>query len=420
MEEFYNFWFSFDSWRSFERMDEEDPDNAECREEKRYIERKNKAQRQKLKKEDIVRVNRLVEQAFSLDPRIKKFRQEEKMAKEAKKNEKMAAQKAAEEESRLQAQKEAEEKAAQEALEKEKAAFEKKEREAAKNANRKEKKAIKRIVRDNNNFLPSDANANAIAYQLTKLDEILNACETEQLASFRSKLEEVLSLGMEALSLVLDEEHLVVQESLEASKKESADKLAKQKEASNDDSAKAPWSPKEAATLIKAVKLFPGGTLDRWTKIAEYVIEHAADEDKPKIPRTPKECIAFSKTVQKAAASDRAKLQESVQKPVSKVEIKEAPTEKIEAATVASKETSPVSASAPGTPTAMKAPANPNWNTEQQTGLENALRQFPASSFREAPNQRWVKIAEVIPGKSVKEIKARVKELVEFAKTKKK
>jgi DnaJ family protein C protein 2 len=361
----------------------------------------------------------MVEQAFSLDPRIKKFRQEEKLAKEAKKNEKLAAQKAAEEEARLKAQKEAEEKAAQEALEKEKAAQEKKEREAAKNANRKEKKAIKRIVRDNNNFLPADATAAAIAYQLTKLDEILNVYETEQLASFRSKMEEVLSLGMEALNLVLDEEHLLVQESLDAAKKESADKLAKSKEASTDDSAKAPWSPKEAATLIKAVKLFPGGTLDRWTKIAEYVIEHSADEGQPKVTRTPKECIAFSKTVQRAAAADRAKLQESVQKPVTKVEIKEQPTEKVEESATP-KETPVASPAAPESSTSMKAPANPNWNTEQQTALENALRQFPAASFREAPNQRWVKIAEVIPGKTVKEIKARVKELVEFAKTKKK
>ena len=100
VETFYNFWFDFDSWRSFERMDEEDPDSAECREEKRYIERMNKTARQKLKKEDIARVNKLVEQAFSLDPRIKLIKQEEKRAKEAKKMEKMALQKAAEEEAK--------------------------------------------------------------------------------------------------------------------------------------------------------------------------------------------------------------------------------------------------------------------------------------------------------------------------------
>lgn len=39
VEQFYDFWFSFKSWREFPHPDEEDPEQAECREHKRWIER---------------------------------------------------------------------------------------------------------------------------------------------------------------------------------------------------------------------------------------------------------------------------------------------------------------------------------------------------------------------------------------------
>ena len=35
VDKFYDFWFSFKSWREFPHPDEEDVDQAECREEKR-------------------------------------------------------------------------------------------------------------------------------------------------------------------------------------------------------------------------------------------------------------------------------------------------------------------------------------------------------------------------------------------------
>ncbi len=35
VDKFYDFWFSFKSWREFPHPDEEDVEQAECREEKR-------------------------------------------------------------------------------------------------------------------------------------------------------------------------------------------------------------------------------------------------------------------------------------------------------------------------------------------------------------------------------------------------
>lgn len=120
VENFYEFWFSFESWRTFEALDEEDASAGECREEKRWIEKKNKAQRNKLKKEDVSRVAKLVDQAFSIDPRIKKFKKEDKEAKDAKKNQKNAAQNAAKAALLIEQEKERQEKERLEALAKDK------------------------------------------------------------------------------------------------------------------------------------------------------------------------------------------------------------------------------------------------------------------------------------------------------------
>jgi DnaJ homolog subfamily C member 2 len=57
---FYHVWFNFDSWRSFEYMDEELPGDLDNREDRRYIEKKNRAERSRLKKEDNQRLLRLV------------------------------------------------------------------------------------------------------------------------------------------------------------------------------------------------------------------------------------------------------------------------------------------------------------------------------------------------------------------------
>jgi DnaJ family protein C protein 2 len=85
VEGFYDYWYNFDSWRSFEYKDKEVNEGSDSRDDKRYTEKKNKSERARLKKEDIARVRGLVDLAMSCDPRIKRIKQEEKAAREAKK-----------------------------------------------------------------------------------------------------------------------------------------------------------------------------------------------------------------------------------------------------------------------------------------------------------------------------------------------
>ncbi|KAF9463220.1 DnaJ domain-containing protein [Collybia nuda] len=85
VEGFYDFWYNFDSWRSFEWWDKEVNEGSDSRDDKRYTEKKNKSERARRKKEDIAKLRGLVDLTLSLDPRIKMIKQKEKEAREAKK-----------------------------------------------------------------------------------------------------------------------------------------------------------------------------------------------------------------------------------------------------------------------------------------------------------------------------------------------
>ena len=156
VEEFYNFWYNFESWRSFEMLDEEKVENGENRDEKRWIEKQNKAARAKKKKEDTARIIKLVENAMRLDPRLALYKEQDQAAKEAKKK---AAQEAKElEAKRAKEQAEAErlEKLRLEQEEKETRESNKKAKEALKQAIKKEKRAIKQLIKDYDYFLSKE------------------------------------------------------------------------------------------------------------------------------------------------------------------------------------------------------------------------------------------------------------------------
>jgi DnaJ homolog subfamily C member 2 len=108
VEAFYHFWYNFDSWRSFEYLDKEVNEGSDkyvplpsripasltstfSRDDKRYTEKKNKSERARRKKEDTARLRNIVDVALSVDPRIKRIKQEEKEAREAKRKNKAGA-----------------------------------------------------------------------------------------------------------------------------------------------------------------------------------------------------------------------------------------------------------------------------------------------------------------------------------------
>ncbi|KAL1914705.1 uncharacterized protein VTP21DRAFT_7963 [Calcarisporiella thermophila] len=210
VETFYDFWYNFDSWRSFEHLDEEDVESADNREDKRWLEKKNRAARAKRKKEDNARLRSIVDQALSLDPRIKLFKEEDRKRRNAKKNQRAEAERQAAEEKKKKEEEERLAKERAEAEEKEQREKEKKNKELLKRAVRKEKKTIKALMKDHHYFVADlaegqEPSAIQVEEQLQKLDRLFDRLKTlEELEAVRKRIEEAAPQG--TANQVLDEE----------------------------------------------------------------------------------------------------------------------------------------------------------------------------------------------------------------------
>jgi DnaJ family protein C protein 2 len=188
VEAFYDFWYNFDSWRTFEYLDEDVPDDNEGRDHKRHIEKKNANARRKRKTEDIARLRKLVDDCLSYDERIKQFRKAASANKNKKRLEKEAAakreaeekQKAKEEEERKK--KEEEEKAKNDREQSKKA------KEAAKNAVKKNKRVVRGAAKDVNYFVEGEPSPKAIDDTLNDVDKVLATVDPDELADLVSKL----------------------------------------------------------------------------------------------------------------------------------------------------------------------------------------------------------------------------------------
>ncbi|KAJ2602873.1 Zuotin [Coemansia sp. RSA 1804] len=194
VEGFYSFWYEFDSWRSFEYLDKDAADGNGNRDEKRYIEGKNRKERANRKKEDVQRISTLVETAMKADPRMVQFREDDKRKRNAKRD-------AREEEARKAAEAK---KAADEAVAKaasESAAKEdelKKQRQQAHKLLKKEQRALKVLFKTANYFVPADSAPSAadITAATEKLDKIIAATpDFEKLVAIREQIEKAHAAG---------------------------------------------------------------------------------------------------------------------------------------------------------------------------------------------------------------------------------
>ena len=189
LENFYNFWYNFDSWRSFEYLDEDVPDDNENRDQKRHIEKKNANARRKRKTEDTTRLRKILDDCSAQDERIKKFRQQARAGKDKKRLEKEAeAKRLAEEKEKARLEEEQRKKDAEEAAKADREKS-KKTKEAAKNAAKKNKRVLKGSVKDVNYFADGgEPSATQVDTVLTDVDLIQGKIEAEELASLAERL----------------------------------------------------------------------------------------------------------------------------------------------------------------------------------------------------------------------------------------
>nr|XP_054751426.1 dnaJ homolog subfamily C member 2-like isoform X1 [Lytechinus pictus] len=400
---FYNFWYDFQSWREFSYLDEEEKEKGECREERRWIDKQNRAERQRRKKEENARMRTLIDNAYACDPRIKRFKDEEKERKAREKRAKQEAVKAAaleKEKERLavlEAERLAKEKEEEEAKAKAQAA--KKEKEALKKAMRKERKALRETCKKHGYFTDEDGLVKAME-DMEKLCERLSLVRLQEVnARFsgadQDKSKDIFQEEVASLTAEIEREHqeeLRKQQDLLSSSKGGDGGGAKGGKA---------WSEADTALLIKAANIFPPGTSSRYEVIANYINNHSTSG----INRVAKDIISKTKNLQrldggmKQAANEKAfeKFQQATGNKMKKSDEAQ-PSEKFEGGD--------------GAGAAAEGPKP--WTTDEQKRLEQALKTFPASA-----TDRWDKIAEAVPTRTKKECMKRYKELVEMVKAKK-
>jgi len=259
VDRFYSYWYEFDSWREYSHLDEEDKEKAGDKWERREIDKINKAQRKEKKAEETKRVRKLVDNAYNSDPRIAKFREEEKNEKLAKKKAKADQAKARkdEEERVKKEQEDAErkEKEAKEEADKVKKAAEKKEKDELKRLIKIERKRLRTFSKEQNYFVNDDDEKVTHLAEVEKMCDIYT-CEqlkdlVERLEKDKTKSREVFIREMNKLNNKMEEERI---EEAQMTGKTSTEGSSK---------AGSEWSTEELQLMIKAIKLFPAGTVNR-------------------------------------------------------------------------------------------------------------------------------------------------------------
>lgn len=383
---FYEFWGDFHSWRDFSAKCEHKVKEADSRDEKRWMMQKNKAQERKLRKKEGKRLIKLVETAKAMDPRMKRIRQEAKEAAERKKAEKAEAlRKAQEEKAKAEAEQARLKAEAEEKVRQDKA----KQKMLVKERKKAKRQARQKLVKLFEQFGPA-AGADCILRNVNRDIEELEidgAYLTEICKDMTLDAIEKLSQAVTAAKSIKPvKKHIrskfaaedQAQERLQEEKRAKKESDLRAAEVAKQARAKArEWSADEQSLIAKANAKIPGGTRQRWKKIAEFVNHNAlkawrdrvaAGEDLPKpVQRTPKECIRFTEQQKNKVIEKR--LQEK---------------KKMESGG--------------------KAPAV--WTVAQQKQLEDALRANPPSADKKA---RWLSIAKAVDGKTARECIARVK-----------
>ncbi|XP_035793060.1 dnaJ homolog subfamily C member 2-like [Anopheles albimanus] len=270
VEDFYDFWYNFQSWREFSYLDEEDKDKGQDREERRWIEKQNKAIRLKRKKEESARIRALVDLAYNSDPRVVRFKREEKERKLAAKRAKQNA---------YQAQKAEEERVAKEAAAAKQRAEEAEqkrieqiqvERERTKRLLKKERKLLRDTAKSKEYFATDDKE------RLKHLEGVEKLIESFKLLELQDFNKELANGGRDVFVKALDE----LETKLDAERRAAT---VQQSSAIPNNAGlkvvnrKALWSHENVQLLIKAVNLFPAGTISRWDVIANYLNQHGTE-----------------------------------------------------------------------------------------------------------------------------------------------
>jgi DnaJ family protein C protein 2 len=381
---FYEYWVHFESWRDYSQTAadelEIDQENAESRYEKRWLQKEIDRRAKQLKKQEMARIQLLVERASEADPRLRKERLERQQAKvEAAKQRELEAERKKQEQ--IEAEKREEERLEQEKQQK---AAEKMAREQEKKMIRKERQQLRRMtsasfesVKEEEDELPwkdsydmsVDVDFLCASLSFTQLKEINTKYESHEDHA------KALQFVQEKVKKVKDgEECGNADQSPEPSCGLAATEL--NNSGTRSSATSNPWSQEEMSALAKGIKKFPAGGANRWDQIANYV-NNLCRQD---VPRTRQECI-----------------------------------DKYNALARESKHTDTTTEEEPKNGAENGDESN-EWTAEQDQQLQDGLTKFPATMDK---NERWASIAKGVTGKSKKDCVQRFKAIREALKNRK-
>ncbi|PRW60561.1 dnaJ-like protein subfamily C member 2-like [Chlorella sorokiniana] len=432
VDAFYNFWYAFKSWREFPHPEEEDIEQAESREHRRWIERYNRKLREQGKKEEFRRIRDFVDCAYRQDPRILRRKEEERAERERRKAEKEAErQRQLEEEKRK-----AEEAAAAAAAEEAAAAEARKQRQVEKKALQRERARLRRLCAGEGG---GEGGASGLPAGAVDSEDVEHLCSNLGLDGLQRLCDQLaaVDLGADAKQAVFAQQLAAVGRQLlqEQAQKDAAAQAAA---AALRDQAKqerqqiraklSEWSEEEVRMLKKALEKFPPGTGKRWEVVQAYVrtrtVEEILDMVKHglkagKVGGVQADTFVVAKKRQgnlanTAAADSRAMAFTDVQ-----VNLKGEAAVLLEpgaaAAAPAAGAAAPAAPAAAGAaPATVVSAASGEWSEEQELALVKALKQVGKDA-----EDRWGQVAALVPGKTKAQCFKRFKELKEAHKAKK-
>jgi len=279
---FYDFWYSFKSWREFPHPDEEDTEGAESREHRRWIDRMNAKLREKGKKEEQKRLRDFVDAAYRLDPRITAKKEADRAERERKKEEKAEQIRRQQEEEKKRL---ADEQACRQAAEIEsrrQTAEAKRQREDQKRLMKKERQRLRQLADVANSSRGATKGSLIPAEHVEKMCQMLDFEALHQLCNAMSCTREP-----EAMAEVVWQELTKLQQTMEvaAAEKEQQKKQAAaalkdmaRREHARKMAAMREWNDEELRLLDKAVSKFPQGTPKRWEQVTAVIRTRTLEE----------------------------------------------------------------------------------------------------------------------------------------------
>ncbi|KAI4296216.1 hypothetical protein L6164_036192 [Bauhinia variegata] len=420
VDHFYNFWYSFKSWREFPHADDFDLEQAESRDHRRWMERQNSKLTEKARKEEYARIRTLVDSAYKRDPRILRRKEEERAERRRKKEAKYLAKKLQEEEAARIAEEEKRRKEDEERRAAEAALNQKKMKEKEKKLLRKERTRLRTL------------SGPIMSQHLLDIseDDVENLCmsfDIEQLRSLCEKME-----GKEML-----EQAKALRDAIGCKKGEDdrrEEKTYQQNGSTmtngsaslnNFEKKEKPWSKEEIEMLRKGMQKFPKGTSRRWEVVSEYIgtgrsVEEILKATKTVLLQKPDSTKSFDAFLEKRKPAQTIASPLSTREEVEGVSTSQKP-ENNDAPRTDSLEDSQGKGSeshdSSGTVTSNGVSSNSEqdvWSAVQERALVQALKAFPKET-----NQRWERVAAAVPGKTVNQCKKKLAMLKENFRNKK-